>query len=331
MWTVSNLFNQLCDPEHLDRAATLTVRGKRRRPDVAWFLFRRETVLAELAEALADGRWRPRGFELVRIRDPKPRVITRIPIEDRIVHTAIVTLLDPALTRSLRPEAMACRPGRGAHRAALALLGELRRHPFALHLDIRAYFPSIDRGILRALLARRVRDQRFLAVVDRVLEAGADLYADPALRAWAGLTPDWPPTDRGLPIGAYTSQVFAAHLYLDAADHYIKRTLKVPGYVRYVDDLFLFGDSRAELRAWRTETGRWLLEHRGLRLKHPEARVLSCAGHLDALGYRLRRAGLEALPRALRRMRRRVTAHMAGQPGADMARSLASTAGVVLF
>ena len=111
----------------------------------------------------------------------------------------------------------------------------------------------------------------------------------------------------------------------------MKRTLKVPGYVRYVDDLFLFADSRVELREARARLCHWLAEERGLRLKHPEAPVLSCAGHVDALGYRISRQGVTALPRALRRMRRRVAMHMAGQAGPELARSLASTAGVVLF
>lgn len=109
-------------------------------------------------------------------------------------------------------------------------------------------------------------------------------------------------------------------------------TLKVPGYLRYVDDLFLFGDSRAALRRWREQLGAWLLAERGLRLKHPKARVRPCAGHLDALGYRIERSGVCALPRALRRMRRRVARVIAGQRGGPpMTRSLASTAGVVLF
>ena len=331
MWTVRGLFAQLCDPAHLERALALTVRGKRRRPAVAWALFRREALVAELAASLADGTWRPRGARLLQIRDPKPRLICCVPVEDRVVHTALVLLLTPTLTRPLRPEAMACRPGLGAHRAVLALWGLLRRHRYALHLDIRAYFPSVDHDILRGLLARRVRDRPFLDVMDRVLEADRGLYDRPEARAWAGLTPDWPPPGRGLPIGAATSQALAAHLYLNDLDHHVKRVLRAPGYVRYVDDLFLFADSRAALRAWRAELGVWLLRERGLRLKHPNAPILSCAGHLDGLGYRITRSGLTVRPRALRRLTRRARLRFAGRPGPDLARSFASSAGVVLF
>ena len=67
----------------------------------------------------------------------------------------------------------------------------MQRHRFAVHLDVRHYFPSVDLEILRRLLARRVRDRRFLAVVDAVLDSGALLYGRPRVRAWAGLRPGW--------------------------------------------------------------------------------------------------------------------------------------------
>jgi hypothetical protein len=331
VWTVRRLFARLTDPGHLDRAADLTVRGKRRRADVAWFLFRREAELARLQAELAAGRYRPEGFELVTIRDPKPRLIARVPIADRVVQTALVDLMQSHFLRSLRPEAYACRPGFGTHRAVLRLLELVRRYPVTLHLDIRNYFPSIDRELLRNLVAMRIRDRQFLAVIERVLAASAGIYDRPEARAAAGLGEDWPPPSRGIAIGSYTSQMFAAHVYLSEFDHFVKRELGIPGYLRYVDDLFLFGHGRADLRAARRGVGDWLAAERGLRLKHPQARVLSCRGHLDGLGYRISRSGIQALPRAFGRLRRRIELELAGAPGPDLERSLAASAGVILF
>ncbi len=334
MWTTRNLFPRLCEADHLDRAAEATVRGKRRRRDVAWFLFRREAELERLRHELVSGTYRPQGFDLVRIRDPKPRLIARVPITERVVHTALVTLMEPIFCRSLLPDAYACLPGKGTHRAVLRLLELVRRHRFVLHLDIKSYFPSIDVEILRRLLARRIRDERFLEVVDRVLEAGRGLYDRPERRRLAALEDGWPPPGRGLPIGSYTSQLFAAHVYLNGLDHFIKRQLKVPGYLRYVDDLFLFGRGRAELRAWRGAVGEWLKTRRGLRLKHPQARVLSCRGSLNALGHRIRRQGVEPLPRALNRLARRAAREARwgrGRARPDFGDSAAASVGGLLF
>ena len=308
-------FEQMCDPDHIAAAADRTVRGKRRRPDVAAFLLYRESVLAELTDQLQRGAWRPDGFRIRFLRDPKPRAIACATVADRIVHTALVDVVGPVFIRSLRPEHFACRPGMGTHRAVLRLARQMRRHRFVLHLDVAAYFASVDLDVLRGLVWRRVLDGRLRDIVDAILEDGRFIYDVPEVRAHARLGDDGPGPRCGLPIGALTSQLFAAHVYLDALDHFATRILKIPGYTRYVDDVIIFGDRRADLRRWRAELAEWLCEERRLRLKHPKAPALSCAGHLDALGRRIRRDRVEPHPRALRRLRARVAREMDGMPG----------------
>lgn len=250
MKTTRGLFARLIDPEHLEHCARLTTRGKRRRNDVARFLFRQEEILQRLLKRLRNETWCPQGFKMHRIRDPKPRLIACAPVEDRVVHTA--------------------------------------------------------------------------------LEGGRGLYASPQARAWTGLGPDWPPPNQGLPMGALTSQFLATHVNLCGLDHFIKRELKVPGYLRYVDDLLLLGDTRADLRRWRCAVGTWLWERRHLRLKHPKARILSCAGHLDVLGHRVTRGEHRPLPRTWRRYRRRVSDALQGRPGPAIRDSVAASVGLLL-
>lgn len=308
MKTARGLFPALCDPGRLIVAAHGAARGKRRDPDVAWFLFRLEPEARRIADALASRAWEPLGFDVLFIRDPKRRAIARAPFADRVVHTALTALMEPVFLRSAIHGDMACRAGFGTTRAVLEAQRLLRRHRFALHLDIRSFFPSLNPSMVLDLVTRRVRDVAFLDVLGRVLASGAGVVDRPGVRAWLGLEPGWPPPGHGLPVGAHTSQFLATHVVLQSLDHHIKRTLKVPGYVRFVDDLLLFGDRRADMRRWREEIGAWLWTERGLKLKHPESPVLSCAGHLDALGFRLRRDRAEPLPRAARRFRARVHA-----------------------
>lgn len=93
------------------------------------------------------------------------------------------------------------------------------------------FFETLDHDILKAGLRRLVKDRRLLELADRIIEHGA---------------PGSPP-GRGLPIGNLTSQHFANH-YLTPLDHFIKERLRAPGYLRYMDDLLLFSDSRSFLR-----------------------------------------------------------------------------------
>jgi len=331
VWTARGLFPQVVDPDRLSTAFDLAARGKRRRPDVAWALFRREALLRDTRRSLVQGRWWPKGFEMITIRDPKPRVIARAPFMDRVVHCALTEAMLPALLRPLTEDVFASRPGYGTHRAVLRLLRLMRSFRFVLHLDIRTYFPSINLEILESLLRHRIRDPRFIEVLDRVLDAGKGLY-DPAwVRSFTGLGSDWPIAGRGLPIGASTSQALAAHLYLCELDHRVKRHWRVPGYVRFCDDLFLFTDEHSQLVCARTELGRWLSDERELLLKRPKAPIRSTRQPLRALGYRISRG--EASPRGpcWRRMRRRLRRDATRASLCGLQRSVASSLGMVWF
>ncbi len=299
---------------------------------MAWFLFRLDGELLRLQRALEDGRWQPAGFEPLFIQHPKPRVIARAPVEDRVVHRAMVALLEPLWERSLVGGDCACRKGKGTHAALRALQGAMRHHRFALHLDVRAYFPSIQPQIVRALVARRVDDAAFMDVLERVLDSSARFYQPQRVREHLGLGPSWPVPGCGLPVGASTSQFLAAHVFLNGLDGYALRSLRVGAWLRYVDDMFVFGRRRCELRAWRAAIGGWLEQKRGLRLKHPQARVLSCAGSLDALGQRVTREGIRPLPVAHRRLRGRVgrAAVTRRWDREAFGRSMASSMGILL-
>ncbi|MEM6927277.1 MAG: RNA-directed DNA polymerase, partial [Myxococcota bacterium] len=108
--------------------------------------------------------------------------------------------------------------------------GWTRTRRLRLHLDVRRYFPSVHHGVLLAILNRRVRDSRTRSLLERLVRSGRDVYAHPLAQRVIG-----PPEDaeRGLPIGSSFSQ-WAANLYLDGLDHFVKETLRVKAYLRYV-------------------------------------------------------------------------------------------------
>jgi retron-type reverse transcriptase len=156
--------------------------------------------------------------------------------------------------RTFLTDSYANRIGKGTHRALDCAQFYARRHQYALQADIRQFFPSIDHAILRAILARTVDDSGALWLVNLILASGVGVLAEeyqivyfPGDDLFAINRP------RGLPIGNLMSQ-FWANVYLNPLDHFIKRELLCPGYVRYVDDLLLFGDNdKAHQRAafWR--------------------------------------------------------------------------------
>jgi len=233
------VWEQLAAWENLLLAFRKAAAGKRGRPNVAAFEHRLEDNLLTLRADLMARRYRPGPYASFYIHDPKRRLISAAPFRDRVVHHALCNLIEPVFERSFVADSYANRIGKGTHRALDAAQGYARRFAYVLQLDVRQFFPSIDHAILRALLAKKVRDAGVLWLIDVILASGVGVLAEEYRMVY------FPGDDlfavdrpRGLPIGNLTSQ-FWGNVYLDPVDHLIKRELRCQGYVRYVDDLLL--------------------------------------------------------------------------------------------
>jgi len=310
------LFPQVCDWANLVRAYQRCRRRKRCRRPATRFDFEWESQLLTLQRELRDATYRPGPYRNFEIRDPKPRLISAAPFRDRVVHHAIIQVLEPIYERRFLHDSYACRRFKGTHRALRRAQHYLRRHAFCLKTDVVRFFPNVDHAILNALLAQTIADQALLALLEQIIASGDGLLREQASHHWfpgddlfAVLRP------RGLPIGNLTSQFFA-NVLLDQADHLIKDHLRIPGYVRYADDLLLFADDRATL--WRARDA-LRVKLAELRLKlHPDKTVLVPTSQgVNFLGLRLwsdtARLQQHSIRRFLRRRREWQRAFAAGE------------------
>ena len=267
---------------------------------------REEEALRFLTAALLAETWRPAGYRTWVVRRPKPRLIAAAPFADRVVHHAIHAELAPVLQRSFLPETFACQPGRGTHRAILRFQEGLRHFRYVARVDIRRFFLEIDHGVVLGLLDRRVDDPPLRRLIEHLLASGSGLYADPAIQALLGIAGAYAARpDKGLPIGNLTSQLLA-NAYLDGADHHIKRDLKIPFYIRYMDDLVLFDDSEKRLNTQVADLLVWLQAQRKLEARFKGEVVQRTSGVFTFLGYTIDRERRRLGAATLRRMRARV-------------------------
>lgn len=228
----SGSFERVSSLGALWRAYTLHARGKLRRPAVARFSLDADTHVLALQRALAAGTYRPGPFCQLVLRDPKTRLISVPSLRDRVVHQAVVAELDPHYRRGYIDASYACLPGRGPQRAVLRYLAWTRRFRFRLSLDIRRFFPSVDHDILlEDVVFAKLRDPRMRKLLRGLVAAGGEVYRTPLAVEVLGLERDPVAPGTGLPIGSCLSQ-WAANLYLDGLDQYVKRVLKVPAYLR---------------------------------------------------------------------------------------------------
>lgn len=324
MKTYKNLFPQICDFENLYQAFRKARRGKRRRLNVIAFEVDLEDNLLTLQEELLTGTYQPGAYQHFTIYDSKPRRISAAPFRDRVVHHALISVIEPIWERRFIDDSYACRVGKGTHAALDRCSHFARRYAYVLQCDVMQYFASIDHAILMERLARRIADKRTLALCQLIIDSGAGIHHDSYQMRWfAGddLFARFRP--RGLPIGNQTSQ-FWANVYLHQLDQFIKQELRCRAYLRYVDDFLLFADDKATLHRWKGEIQR-ILDRLRVMIHPRRSRVYPVRTGIPFLGFviypdhrRLRRsAGISFA----RRFRRNVQAHNEGQLPLDSLKS----------
>lgn len=281
-------------------------RRKRYRQPACEFDFHWEQNLLNLQRELQRDCYEHGPYYHFHIREPKPRLISAAPFRDRVVHHAVVNILEPIFERRFIHDSYACRVGKGTHRAIQRTQHFLRRFPWCLKTDIVKFFPSVDHEFLCEVIRRTVSDDRVIALIHLILASGADLPDGPAPHWFPGDDLLAPLRPRGLPIGNLTSQFFA-NVFLDPVDHFIKERLQVPGYVRYADDLLLFGHSKTQLWQVRDALAARLAKSRLLLHPHkthvqPTSRPVTYLGF--QVGRHERRMSQQGIRRFIRRMRR---------------------------
>ncbi len=311
-----HLYAQVCDFENLYAAYRAARRGKRAKAPVAAFEREQERELLALQAELRAETYTPGPYHSFYIHEPKRRLISAAPFRDRVVHHALCQVIEPLWERRFIFDSYANRVGKGTHRALDRCQHFARRYRYALLCDLRQFFPSIDHALLRATLGRLIADPAVLRLCDRILASGAGVLSEAYDMVW------FPGDDllaanrpRGLPIGNLTSQ-FWANVFLNPFDHFVKRALRCPAYLRFVDDFVLFGDDKAQLQAWRAAVVDRLAEMR-LSLHEAQAQLSPVSAGLPFLGFRLypthrrlkRRKGVHFQ----RRLRRLAAAWATGQ------------------
>jgi RNA-directed DNA polymerase len=286
MKRLGRIWSAVTSFENLLMAYRKARKGKQSKPDIAEFSLNLESELLSLQQDLSDLSYQPGPYRLFTIYERKKRQIAAASFRDRVVHHALLNIIEPAIDRRFIFDSYACRSGKGVHAAVNRYQLWSKQYPYVLKMDIQQYFPSIDHMILKEKLRHYIKDRYVLELLDRIIDTTpieigrADFNYFPGDDLLA-------PIERstGLPIGNLTSQFFA-NLYLDAMDHFIKEQLRIRAYLRYVDDLVILGRDKAELHDIREILRERLVEDR-LRLHPRKAHIYQTCRGIDLFGYQV--------------------------------------------
>ncbi len=266
-------FAQIVSLDNLFLAWCNYRKGKRKRRDIQEFEYRLEDNIFQLHKDLAHDLYRPGKYQQFKITDPKARMISKASVRDRLLHQAIYQILYPIFDKTFIFDSYSCRNQKGTHKAFRRLVVMVRHVSknntiscWALKMDIRKFFDSVDHKVLLGLLEKRIEDPKLLCVLKSVIDSFNFI------------------SGKGMPLGNLTSQLFA-NIYLDPLDKFVKHRLKSKYYLRYADDFLLIGSNPEELLGCFVEINSFLKEKLQLNI-HPNKIHLRKLSHgIDFVGY----------------------------------------------
>lgn len=229
--------------------------------------------LAQLSAEMREGRYRPGSYRRVVIpkRNGQARTLTIPAVADRVVHGAIVLVLEPILEPQFENCSFAYRKGRSVNQA-VARIEMLRNRGYrhVVEADINDYFNSINHGLL-------IHKLKSILQASSGSQALQDFIAD-SLREQAEVlgTPG-----RGLVQGSPLSPLLA-NLYLDALDEEIEK--QGVQLVRFADDFVVLCKSAARAEKAMEHIRKVLGEHR-LTLHEKKTGLVTFDSGFEFLGH----------------------------------------------
>ena len=210
------------------------------------------------------------------IKDPKTRRISKSDFRDRVIHHALCNIIEPIFEKRFIHDSYANRTGKGTQKAVERFVYFERKASrnnavscFVLKADIKKYFENVDHNILINIIRIRIKDERVLWPIKKILANSS-----------------YEIQDKGMPLGNLTSQFFA-NIYLNELDQFVKHCLRAKFYIRYVDDFVILDSNKNLLERYKKEISEFLTKTLLLNLHPDKSRVIKLGDKLNFLGLRM--------------------------------------------
>jgi retron-type reverse transcriptase len=213
------------------------IKGKRNKKDVQIFQFNLMDNILQLHEDLKNKTYEHGGYKEFKINDPKPRIIHKASVRDRLLHHAVYRILYPFFDKTFIADSYSCRNNKGTHKAIkrfeqfARIISKNNTKPcWILKCDIKKFFASIDQKILLEILQRHIRlpydnQRRIIKLLEEIIHSFKP---------------------HALPLGNLTSQLFA-NVYMNEFDQFVKHILRIEHYIRYADDFIILSENKKYL------------------------------------------------------------------------------------
>ncbi len=286
--TIRNKFDKYLTYEKLEESHRLCQKSKTTKKEIILFNLKKEEYLNWLYNELKNGTYRHGGYRIFYVNVPKRRKVQVSRYIDRIVHRWIVdNFLKEYFMKDFISSSYACIKYRGMHKAVLDVQKTMRHcrriwgEYYILKMDVAKYFQSVDRKILLKILERKIKDQKLLDLIYKIVYSSEG--------------------EKGLPIGNYTSQTFA-NIYLNEVDQFIKHKLKCKYYFRYMDDSVILLRTKQEAKECLEKIKEFLATNLELTL-NSKTQIIKDKQGVNFCGYKVNEYRLKIRDRGKRNLK----------------------------
>lgn len=289
--TIRNEFDKALSYENLMKAHLQSRKGKGYRKEIILFNLKQEEYIMWLYDELKSLKYKHGGYTVFYITEPKLRRIEKSKYIDRIVHRWYVnSFIKTYFVPQFIETSYACLENKGMHKACLDVQKAMKHckniwgEYYILKMDIKKYFENINKNILYDILQRKIKDPKVLWLTREIL------YSNEG--------------DTNLPIGNYTSQMFA-NIYLNELDQYVKHKLKGKYYFRYMDDAILIRRTKEEVKSDLENIKIFLSEKLKLEL-NKKTQIFKNKQGVNFCGYKINEYRLKIRDKGKRKLKKKV-------------------------
>ena len=259
-----NLWEKIVSRENILKAFNRAARGKKWRHGIQRDCRNKERLTDMLIERLNNGTFHTSKYRTKQIYEPKQRTIYILPFyPDRVLHHAIMAILEPIWDGLMFYHSYACREDKGQYAGSKQCMKWTVGYDYCLKCDISKFYPSVNHTVMKEIIRKKIKDEKLLKLLDEIIDSADG--------------------ETNIPIGNYLSQWFG-NLYLNELDRFVKEKLRVKAYMRYCDDFVLFSNDKRQLAEWRDAIVTFIAEELKMRLSKKS--IFRTAQGVDYLGYR---------------------------------------------